>query len=74
VGDTLYGAPKEIRSQGTGAFSLDRNFLHAAALRFTHPRSRETLSFSRPLPEKLQIFLDEIASAPLPPQRAAKKR
>jgi 23S rRNA pseudouridine1911/1915/1917 synthase len=57
VGDTLYGAAREIFGKTGGPISLQRNFLHAAALQFTHPRTGETLSFSIPLPEQLAEFL-----------------
>jgi 23S rRNA pseudouridine1911/1915/1917 synthase len=67
VGDTLYGAPREIqvqsqKGQGTKAqpLSLERNFLHAAAIEFVHPRTGEGLSFSRPLPPELQDFLGRV--------------
>jgi len=59
VGDTLYGAPGEIKSK-TGKIALVRNFLHAAAIRFAHPRSGEKLAFSRELPSELQEFLGKI--------------
>ena len=52
VGDTLYGAPQKI-----GDLALNRNFLHAAALQFTHPQTGEKMSFSRPLPPDLNEFL-----------------
>lgn len=66
VGDALYGAAKELRLAGHerkanapagGPLSLDRNFLHAAALEFTHPRTGQELSFSAPLPVELTEFL-----------------
>jgi 23S rRNA pseudouridine1911/1915/1917 synthase len=62
VGDTLYGAPRELRAQepvdkGGQPLALPRNFLHAAVIEFTHPRSGEKLAFSRPLPPELQDFL-----------------
>jgi 23S rRNA pseudouridine1911/1915/1917 synthase len=82
VGDSLYGAPKEVRrhtalrtastkaaSRGAsrteaaptpGVLALDRNFLHAAAIEFTHPRSGQPLSFSAPLPPELMQFLEQI--------------
>ncbi len=74
VGDTLYGAPRQIRIQSITpikkrseiaanaalAISLDRNFLHAAALELTHPSSREVMKFSRPLPEELTGFLAQL--------------
>jgi 23S rRNA pseudouridine1911/1915/1917 synthase len=60
VGDTLYGAPRELDSQALGSISLTRNFLHAAELEFTHPRSGQRLRFSRPLPKELEGFLNSI--------------
>jgi 23S rRNA pseudouridine1911/1915/1917 synthase len=62
VGDALYGAPREVRAGRKGAISLARNFLHATALQFQHPKTRETMSFSRPLPAELQAFLDRVES------------
>ncbi len=60
VGDTLYGAPRELPARGGTTPSLSRNFLHAAALQFQHPRTGEQLSFSRPLPQELEDFLDRV--------------
>jgi 23S rRNA pseudouridine1911/1915/1917 synthase len=60
VGDTLYSAPREIRSAHAPALSLSRNFLHATALQLQHPRSGATLSFSRDLPKELSEFLKSI--------------
>jgi 23S rRNA pseudouridine1911/1915/1917 synthase len=59
VGDALYGAPKNLttRDGKTSVPTLPRNFLHAAALEFAHPRTEAALSFSRPLPEALNNFL-----------------
>ncbi|HVP43544.1 MAG TPA: RluA family pseudouridine synthase [Terriglobales bacterium] len=59
VGDTLYGAPREIRSKN-GTLSLGRNFLHAGKLQLEHPRTGEALTFSRGLPEELERFLTEV--------------
>lgn len=68
AGDTLYGAPRELRQNaGThlprgneSVLSLPRNFLHAAALQLEHPRSKQTLAFSRPLPRELEDFLTQL--------------
>jgi 23S rRNA pseudouridine1911/1915/1917 synthase len=60
VGDTLYGAPAEIRGKNKPTISLPRNFLHSAALEFQHPRSGEPMSFSRPLLAELQGFLEQL--------------
>jgi 23S rRNA pseudouridine1911/1915/1917 synthase len=62
VGDTLYGAPREMSAKNEAGISLPRNFLHAAALQLQHPRSSVSLSFTRPLPEELQDFLKRIAA------------
>ena len=73
VGDTLYGAPRELRSQSgkrraagaSSTLSLDRNFLHSAALELAHPRTGHPLRFSRPLPDELAAFLTQLErSAP----------
>ncbi len=59
VGDSLYGAPHILKGHDDKSSlpTLTRNFLHAAALEFTHPRTGAALSFSRPLPEDLKGFL-----------------
>ena len=62
VGDTLYGAPRELTAKNQAGISLPRNFLHAAGLQLQHPRSGETLSFARPLPRELQSFLQHLGS------------
>ena len=61
VGDTLYGAPREIRAK-EGSISLNRNFLHAAKLEFAHPNRGDTLAFARPLPSELESFLATLQS------------
>ncbi len=60
VGDTLYGAPREVSSKQTGKLFLPRNFLHARSLQFQHPRTGEPLSFSAPLAPELESFLQKI--------------
>ena len=66
VGDALYGAPREMRPKAGPAITLSRNFLHAAELRFDHPRSGEALSFSAPVPEPLQQFVASLEPDPAP--------
>ncbi len=71
VGDALYGAPGELRSQSNkrrsagmpATLGLDRNFLHSATLELTHPRTRELLKFSRPLPKELENLLASLENA-----------
>jgi 23S rRNA pseudouridine1911/1915/1917 synthase len=61
VGDTLYGAQRELSNKATDmSLSLARNFLHSAALQFQHPRTGEPLSFSAPLPAELGDFLQNL--------------
>jgi len=65
VGDVLYGAPGELRTESNkrraagmpATLALDRNFLHSAALELIHPRTGEPMKFSRPLPPDLQTLL-----------------
>lgn len=71
VGDTLYGAPREMRTESgkrrtAGApatIALERNFLHSAALELAHPRTGKRLSFTRGLPEELVKFLEKLDRA-----------
>jgi 23S rRNA pseudouridine1911/1915/1917 synthase len=60
VGDTLYGAPRQLR--GPAGLALSRNFLHAANLTLRHPRTGAELSFSRPLPAELEEYLARITN------------
>jgi 23S rRNA pseudouridine1911/1915/1917 synthase len=60
VGDALYGAPRQILAKNRPAISLPRNFLHAAEIHFAHPRTGEALSFSAPIPEPLDQFLNSL--------------
>jgi 23S rRNA pseudouridine1911/1915/1917 synthase len=61
VGDPLYGGvhrrvPGDIRA----VTHLDRPFLHAARLAFTHPRDGRRMAFASELPPDLQRVLDEL--------------
>jgi 23S rRNA pseudouridine1911/1915/1917 synthase len=68
VGDTLYGAPREIRRTqkrgATGApdapISLSRNFLHAAQLELRHPQTAEVIALKSLLPRELETFLAKL--------------
>lgn len=53
VGDGVYGGVR------TGV-SSPRPFLHAAALGFAHPVSREPMAFASPLPDDLGSILSEL--------------
>lgn len=62
AGDSLYGAPHRI-GDAEHSLSLDRNFLHAAHLVFTHPRTGKTIDVEAPLPPELTSFLASIRAA-----------
>lgn len=59
VGDTLYGAPRKIPGYGE-TVSLGRNFLHAAAIQFLHPKTGKALALEQPLPGELERFLHRV--------------
>lgn len=66
VGDTLYGAPRVARigDQNLGektAPALDRNFLHAARIKFQHPTTGNEIEVRAPLPDELAEYLRELA-------------
>ena len=52
--------PAEAAPAAPSVLTLDRNFLHAAAVEFTHPRSGKALTFSAPLPRELTLFLEQL--------------
>jgi 23S rRNA pseudouridine1911/1915/1917 synthase len=61
VGDSLYGGvhrrvPGDVRA----VTHLDRPFLHAARLAFTHPGDARRMEFTSELPGDLQRVLDEL--------------
>lgn len=65
VGDTLYGASRELtrdsrKSADPAILSLSRNFLHAAELQLTQPRTQEKLAFKSDLPVELRHFLSSL--------------
>jgi 23S rRNA pseudouridine1911/1915/1917 synthase len=70
VGDTVYGAPARLivtpsrrtRDPEPESLALKRNFLHAAELAFTHPRTGKPVHLKSVLPEELETLLREIES------------
>ena len=74
VGDTTYGAPRGVhrtsksplsrtergKDGAPNAVSLSRNFLHAAELEFTHPRSGERVALQSELPTELREFVERL--------------
>jgi hypothetical protein len=66
VGDATYGGvhrrvPGDIRA----VQRLERPFLHAARLVFTHPRDQRRLEFTAPLPSDLLDVLDDLDEVPV---------
>ena len=75
VGDTLYGAPRELRARRlehvtAPGLSLPRNFLHAAQLELAHPRTGAKISLTSPLPQELVAFQEAIDTPPNAPVEA----
>lgn len=63
VGDTLYGATAHLKAGGLEMPPLGRNFLHAAKIIFSHPRTGERMELRAPLPVELREFLYRLAKA-----------
>jgi 23S rRNA pseudouridine1911/1915/1917 synthase len=75
VGDTRYGASARLTDQAAlqagssrasrrnsppERLTLDRNFLHAARLEFTHPMTGKLVELEAPLPGELVAFLARV--------------
>jgi 23S rRNA pseudouridine1911/1915/1917 synthase len=60
VGDTVYGAMRELRAKAGGTISLLRNFLHAMSLQLQHPGTGARVSFVQAMPAELESYLREI--------------
>ncbi len=62
VGDETYNAGRDKTVKDLkvrkGITDLDRFFLHAEKLSFTHPETKEKMNFTAPLPSELTEFLD----------------
>ena len=56
VGDSMYGADPTL----TKKLGLDRQWLHARRLEFTHPSSGQRMSFESPYPHDLATALERI--------------
>lgn len=61
VGDTLYGAPRQPKVASASMAPLERNFLHAAWIKFVHPRTGRKVEVRAPLPTELVEYLRELA-------------
>ena len=63
VGDTLYGAPGILRVGARNLPPLDRNFLHAARIGFSHPSSGVWVEVRAPLPGELRVYFDRVGAS-----------
>ena len=63
VGDPVYGGVhRRVLGNLRSVMRLERPFLHAARLSFTHPSDSKRLTFESPLPDDLQRVLDDIVA------------
>jgi len=63
VGDTLYGAPGILRVGARNLPPLERNFLHAARIGFSHPSSGVWVEVRAPLPGELRVYFDRVGAS-----------
>jgi len=63
VGDTLYGASRQLPVGRASLPSLGRNFLHAAKIGFPQPRTGQLIHLTAPLPPDLRAYLQRLAAA-----------
>ncbi len=68
VGDTLYGAARELRVGKLDLPPLGRNFLHAAKLGFAQPRTGAWIEVRAVLPVELHEYLKQLCDAAGEPQ------
>ena len=67
VGDPTYGGVhRHVAGDLRAVQRLERPFLHAARLAFTHPTAGRRLEFESPLPEELQSVIDDIRERQAP--------
>jgi 23S rRNA pseudouridine1911/1915/1917 synthase len=64
VGDATYGGVRRhVAADVRAVTRLERPFLHAHKLSFTHPADGRTMTFESPLPSDLQEVLDRLKEA-----------
>ena len=67
VGDPTYGGVhRHVADDVRAVQRLERPFLHAASLKFTHPTDKRVMEFESPLPPDLQAVIDEIQERQAP--------
>ncbi len=87
VGDNLYGGAGQLtdqiaaqaatsraarRNKAPERLVLGRNFLHAAHLEFSHPRTHKLITLEAPLPPELDSYLKKLESAAPPTQQGTR--
>lgn len=63
AGDTLYGAPRGLRAGKRDLILLERNFLHAARIGFSHPASGAWVEVRAPLPKDLRVYFEQLGAS-----------
>jgi 23S rRNA pseudouridine1911/1915/1917 synthase len=63
VGDTLYGAPRSLRAGTRSLPLLERNFLHAARIGFSHPSTGAWVEVRAPLPKDLRVYFEQLGAS-----------
>ena len=67
VGDPTYGGVhRHVADDVRAVQRLERPFLHAASLKFTHPTDQRMMEFESPLPSDLASVIDEIRERQAP--------
>ncbi len=67
VGDPTYGGVhRHVADDVRAVQRLERPFLHAASLKFTHPTDKRVMEFESPLPSDLQSVIDDIRERQAP--------
>lgn len=60
VGDPVYGRSGRVHGKLLNELQFERQALHAAELGFTHPVTKDRLSFSSPMPADMQELFNAI--------------
>ena len=61
LGDPVYGRARPEHREVLKTLNFHRQALHAAALGFVHPVSKENLSFESPIPSDIQELIAALA-------------
>jgi 23S rRNA pseudouridine1911/1915/1917 synthase len=70
VGDATYGGVhRRVADDVRAVQRLERPFLHAARLAFTHPTDGRRMEFVSPLPADLQAVIDDIRDRQMPQEQ-----